>query len=214
VDNSQYRSALGFDDPKLPSGAPNLTQIPMPNLTHLRPTFRLSSSLCTMAALLCLLPNLNGCMGEESVPLALGGAGNLDLNDSTCGTSAISLGQSVELELKDGKTPEVRGGEITPGEYELVTWRLWLDPQPGTYPTQFRRTNFVFQKDGVLRVRTQGQTSSFVGSGTYETEGNLLRMSYECPGRTEPPPLPYQATADSLTILNEDVQELIFRRIR
>jgi hypothetical protein len=168
-----------------------------------------------MSGLLVLAGLAFGCQGEAGAPDGLGGGGNgSDLNDSTCGTSSLTLGEAIEMELKNGQPPAARGGTLVPGVYVLAEWRLWLDPQPGTYPTQLRRAIFELEDNGVLRHRSANQKGSFIGSGSYEAHDNLLTFAYECPGRRTNTPLPYTATEDTITMIVEEAQEVVYRRVQ
>jgi|GEM_PF-6068881 len=157
-----------------------------------------------------------GCQGDPDTSDSggAGGAGgdNSDLNDSTCGTSELVMPALVELELMEGERPKARGGKVRPGIYDLVAWRLWLDPQPGNIATSLRSTVLELGEIGTLRLWVRNQTSSSRQSGSYSTSGSNISFRYECPGITNAPATPYSASDDELVIYSEDGQEFVYAR--
>jgi hypothetical protein len=156
-----------------------------------------------------------GCQGETDAASddGEGGSGGdgPDLNDSTCGTSDLTLPEQVELELVEGKQPKAEGGTVRPGTYDLIAWRLWRDPQPGNIPTDLRSTVLAVDEIGTLRLWTRSRTSSSMQSGSYSVSDNQFYFQYECPGKSNPSN-PYSATDQELVLYTEDGQELVYRR--
>jgi hypothetical protein len=170
---------------------------------------------CHCLLLLGILQVGAGCGQDGSTPEGGGGAGGegSDLNDSTCGTSALLPLNVVELEIVEGSPPKAKGGEVRPGTYELTEWRVWLDPVPTDMPTTFLRTQIALDEDGTFRLSTKDQTGAAIGSGRYSASEKLFSFIYNCPGNTTPEPTPYSATEDTLTLLKEDGQEYFYRRL-
>ncbi len=144
--------------------------------------------------------------------------------DAGCGVIFAQEASFIDIGLVQGPTPNLMGGAVVTGLYELIAMRVYFGPHEGTM--QVRETMRVRGSTtaGAFDRLTEARaaTGTFVAypihgeTITWNTgAGPAIFQSPECPVRSFESPHRFGVSGDTLTLFDDqDAIERVYRRIR